>query len=464
MDEGPCVTTIIGPNGSGKSRALAAIADEFDLLSELRGGTTKRRRPSGARERYSTESDVQYQMRGSEVTIKRSGSKVDVRVDGSISDLEFVPFPSKVLAVAHLPWDRFRFASSAPGDFYNYLGLRQQTNLTTTGALEARVLQSMIRLLQNEGHSRGMSKWLDLMDLPGPVWVAFDVHPDFLQEKTITARLDALVERNLSKTLKSDQTGRPNPRFDTPSMREDIFQLFVLIESRSLISIEGRAGRNKAFTARIRASEMAQLGILQTIETARRAGLLSALRVELTRHEEPLPFSELSSGEQQLLGTASGILANLDEDTIVLIDEPEVSLHPSWQMNFLPTLLASLEPGPSCHIFLATHSHFMVSDVEFKNMSLLLASPFASRFEEFLGPVYGRSPENILYRVFGVGTAGNFYVESDIAEALRIVSGVQPFNRLKLEAIQRRLYPLVAEDNPALGIIWQRIASALRTD
>ena len=52
-----------------------------------------------------------------------------------------------------------------------------------------------------------------------------------------------------------------------------------------------------------------------------------------------VPLRSLSSGEQQELVLHYDLLFRVRSNTIVLIDEPELSLHVAWQKRFLPDLL-----------------------------------------------------------------------------------------------------------------------------
>ena len=68
-----------------------------------------------------------------------------------------------------------------------------------------------------------------------------------------------------------------------------------------------------------------------------------------------LNLKELSSGEQHELVLFYDLLMNVEEHSLVLIDEPEISLHVAWQKAFLNDLdrVASLT---SLRFIIATHS------------------------------------------------------------------------------------------------------------
>ena len=74
-----------------------------------------------------------------------------------------------------------------------------------------------------------------------------------------------------------------------------------------------------------------------------------------------LPLRSLSSGEQQELVLHYDLLFRVRSNTIVLIDEPELSLHVAWQKRFLPDLLKIVELS-NFDALVATHSPYVVGD------------------------------------------------------------------------------------------------------
>lgn len=72
-------------------------------------------------------------------------------------------------------------------------------------------------------------------------------------------------------------------------------------------------------------------------------------------HEKPVNIEHLSSGEQHELVLVYDLLFNTKVDTLLLIDEPEISLHVAWQKKFLADLRAIIELTPM-DIVLSTHS------------------------------------------------------------------------------------------------------------
>lgn len=76
---------------------------------------------------------------------------------------------------------------------------------------------------------------------------------------------------------------------------------------------------------------------------------------------EALRPALLSSGEQHELILTYELLFKLGADALVMIDEPELSLHVAWQLRFLPNLQAIIELS-AFDALIATHSPQIIND------------------------------------------------------------------------------------------------------
>jgi predicted ATPase len=74
-------------------------------------------------------------------------------------------------------------------------------------------------------------------------------------------------------------------------------------------------------------------------------------------HEREITPYQLSAGEKQLLLILTTVLCQDCKPTIMLMDEPEISLHFEWQKILLESIL---EINPNAQIIVATHSPAMV--------------------------------------------------------------------------------------------------------
>ena len=80
---------------------------------------------------------------------------------------------------------------------------------------------------------------------------------------------------------------------------------------------------------------------------------------------------DLSSGEQHELILIYDLLFNVPENALVLIDEPEISLHVVWQQRFL-TDLSRIAKLSSLRFIVATHSPQIIHKSWDKTVELAL--------------------------------------------------------------------------------------------
>lgn len=76
---------------------------------------------------------------------------------------------------------------------------------------------------------------------------------------------------------------------------------------------------------------------------------------EVRRGEEPVGLDKLSSGEKHEFIMLFKLIFETPTDSLVLIDEPEISLHVSWQLEFMSDL-ARIQSANSFQCIIATHS------------------------------------------------------------------------------------------------------------
>jgi predicted ATPase len=77
-------------------------------------------------------------------------------------------------------------------------------------------------------------------------------------------------------------------------------------------------------------------------------------------HYHELDVDQISSGEMQQIVMYYDFLFNCDPGTLVLIDEPEISLHIVWQEQFIENL-QNLNTLTNVNFLVATHSPYIIS-------------------------------------------------------------------------------------------------------
>lgn len=92
-----------------------------------------------------------------------------------------------------------------------------------------------------------------------------------------------------------------------------------------------------------------------------------------------IPIDSLSSGEKQIVFRGCFLLrdANAMNGAFVFIDEPEISLHPTWQMkimDYYKGIFTNYEGTQTSQIFAVTHSPFVIHNENRKNDKVIVLS------------------------------------------------------------------------------------------
>ncbi len=82
---------------------------------------------------------------------------------------------------------------------------------------------------------------------------------------------------------------------------------------------------------------------------------------EVTQGGRLIDLSKLSSGEQHQIILYYDLIFNSEPGTLVLIDEPEISIHIEWQRQFLKNL-EKISSRINCDFIVTTHSPDIVND------------------------------------------------------------------------------------------------------
>ncbi|WP_245337554.1 AAA family ATPase [Shinella sp. HZN7] len=72
------------------------------------------------------------------------------------------------------------------------------------------------------------------------------------------------------------------------------------------------------------------------------AGFRTALVLTPERHDgEVIELLNASSGELALISSLVFLISSIGQEPVILIDEPENSLHPRWQREYLEKIVAA---------------------------------------------------------------------------------------------------------------------------
>jgi len=134
-----------------------------------------------------------------------------------------------------------------------------------------------------------------------------------------------------------------------------------------------------------------------------------------------LSFEELSSGQQNLLSVGAKVIAYATPGSLVVIDEPEVSLNVVWQQRYVELLQKSLAGAPGSHVIIATHSPHMLSSVALGLASIVTLGRESDQMvvEVQDGVFEGWGSESVLYNVLQIPSASNYHLTRELSVVLK---------------------------------------------
>lgn len=349
--------------------------------------------------------------------------------------------PNQLLAVSNLVTDVFRLeaikqqSGVSPRPQYRYLGLRQATNAVTTGALRDATALNVVACLSDPRRRDGLHSTLQVFDkTDSDIKVAF---------KSLRSRKSD-EKRTLEMLLHAEDVSSP------------------AAAASALLGLISRFGDVPTLQGLEELADFAEVidsDVPSLIAALKRSGT-AMLDVALIRNGRQVEVSELSTGELLMLSTNARIVANIEPQSLVLIDEPEIGLHPNWQISFVDVLRTALRNFPGCHVFIATHSPHLVGDAT----DVLVPGNEWGEFNEFEDPFRGRSIDNILYRVFGSIANSSLVVERDVTDLLEFVAGGGRTYSEGLANARRRLQRVAGSDTRELNILLRDLSRRLDED
>lgn len=146
------------------------------------------------------------------------------------------------------------------------------------------------------------------------------------------------------------------------------------------------------------------------------SGVLEVSNCNIIGYQNSSSYSiyELSSGEYLWLTSMLALYLTACEKSIILIDEPENSLHPAWQSSFINTLIEICDYKKVSQLIIGTHSPIIVSSLPENTEVISLSNGEDKR------SFYAKSVDDILLENFKMPSTRNFYFYSDLQNAINM--------------------------------------------
>ena len=180
--------------------------------------------------------------------------------------------------------------------------------------------------------------------------------------------------------------------------------------------------------------------VLSFLETLLCDDLLESVEIKWNKCYS---IEKLSEGEKQLILSVGLSLVLNEKNILFLLDEPDNSLHPKWQQEFINLFKQGLDEGAMAVI--TTHSPSLVSDLNNKNLYLIRKGKIVTKAFNY----YGKTVDEILIDYFGLENTRNKIVSKKIDDLWSLIQNDEYRNE-KFENLIKELAAILGKDDPEI--------------
>lgn len=406
QDKAPLYSVLIGCNGVGKSTLLKEMVDFFvDLHAYINNFKQKMSSANKARLK-----GVKYHIDGVCCEVIRIGRTFLTKIDDRFLASKKLRVPTIVAcnfgAFDKFPVQKVNGSSQTRYDvpYYKYVGAHVNGNMISSSAIAFRLLFALKENMDDR-QRQNLSSILDFIGYDHIISLNYSI--------VLKTKKDGGVRDSILNRVQHD---REYMKLSAEQKNYIVKELYDFYKKK-----EFAQKAQYCYEIDIDHNSLAADIDLNYIYKLKQYDLVQAASVVFYKKGKQIASEEMSSGEFAMLSMVLSIsTAASDSHTLILIDEPELSLHPNWQMTIIDNLDRALK-NQVCHLLIATHSHMLVSDLPMNRSSVSQwekdndGNLIANRIGE---NTYGWSAEEVLLKVFKTATDRNRYFGERIAKLL----------------------------------------------
>jgi len=328
---------LVGKNGSGKSTLLGNLAEE--LTKNL--SKTRKQNEDVSNNFYNYEKE----------------------------------FPNEIIAVSTSPFDKFPLDRYNRQKYYTYLGLRDINSSTIGLGYLSKIISSLIdSISKNPKQAFEICNVLKFLNYRDVIDIIIDINFN------VEHLFELLQKVNSFKELEDEMRNVHFPKIFNKQFfinSDDTFNERKLRKLNKIIAeIVHNYHRSRRFNISIFQYGFEKNDLPTDIENIiflLEAGLfkLKDVLLNTVSNNERYSIKEASSGEQSIILSILGIASRIKDNSLILIDEPEICLHPHWQEKYMEILIHTFDKFRNCQFIIATHSPLIISKLSSSNSFII---------------------------------------------------------------------------------------------
>ena len=457
-EHSPFTTLIIGANATGKSFAMKILSEIFQAVNN---DSVSKNLPFDF---YCLKYFLDEHL--IEITIKNRSIMIhnnNVLVEKPYNTV----LPQKVLALAFMLNDKFAFKAGSQDEqsIYEYLGMRKTSNAAWTSTFDNRVAENLIELACTEKLWPMIHALSAYLDIDPSVSISYELaqYPFPLDKIREMSNTELEGEIRAHSQGIAEKGGYRKAAIE--KLVDDDFQkmsayLKGLEEYDPFIPNCESLIFGHTFSEETRQAHMHEIrSDYRVLKDLQNLHIIKDITLHVYKNGQRYSFEECSSGEKHILYAFLNIARYIHENSLILIDEPEISLHPNWQMRYISALKQLFREYSSCHFIITSHSPYLVSDLNSESSSLIvLNTEEGIRTAKTLDySTYAWSTENILYNVFHVRTTRNYYFDIELRELLYYISHRNREQLPRIKSLYYKLSGYVFDSKDPLNLILDEV-------
>lgn len=444
-------SVVIGANGIGKSYLMRAIADIFSYLDSLCRGVEIKKNPIsyyfcvryriGIEEYEFSNFDFINPVAGA----RRQYTHLFYKLNGNKVRVEMMGNPSRIIASTMTVTDKFTTVNNGN---YIYKGIRNENNPSIIGTrtMIRKTVSGLLHSLDmKEGFRQELCELLEHMGLRPRLEVSYSLrYKQLLLDPEMTSEKLCYIFDNQEEFFKKRKTllwGTANFQ----KLRADANKLERMAQFLRELAEVNACVNNVQLNYSVLEDPQRINRDKDAIDALSSIDLLSFPSLRIYKRDTNFAFDQSSSGETHMICQLIGIMSDIEHNSVVLIDEPENSAHPSWQVNYIGWLKKIFKNYSDCHFVIATHSHFLLTDLVPGESDIVALERNENGLHDIdIDNAYCWSVDDILYRVFRVRNTRNYVFESKMMDLYKLMSNKEYkelVNKLKVELSHYQLNP-----------------------
>ncbi len=162
------------------------------------------------------------------------------------------------------------------------------------------------------------------------------------------------------------------------------------------------------------------LKIIKYENKLKKINVLNKIDITLFKNDDFFLLNDASSGELTLIASLIYISINIRNGSVIIIDEPENSLHPKWQIEYVKKVI-DLFYFYQPKIIIATHSPLIINGAELnmKNVNIFKGKSYGGFIKQQKDL---KNVEEIYDNYFDVTTPENRFISQFIIEKFNLLS------------------------------------------